>query len=273
VYGPISEGTKVMTASKKLALVTVALAFVGSVGCDETDDLFGDGGAVDGGSTPRDGGTTTGDAGGATKFVGLLLVDRDTDNVMCSATNGPGADIDAVELMTAGGVTVGFGMKGTASYAPGAAANQMIPCMDNQCAGGMCKYSDVALKDRVEGPRDGKVNATGDDVGYFSLNNGRLQLQVGDAQGVGPAREITSGMMVKVWEVDQIYKKNGWAPASCNCLAERFELWAVPTLGSAAGAVKLKSKMIEAENTAMCAAVGMTVGQDLGCGTTVFEIP
>jgi hypothetical protein len=201
----------------------------------------------------------------AAKYEAIMIVDKTTDGVACSVTNGPGADIDAVEVRTAGDVLAGVGKPGTTSPL-GAGTNA---CEDSACAGGKCKYSDPALRSRIEGPRDGKVFADKDDEGYFSLNNGRLTIQLGTgADGTGTAVELTKGMKIKVWEVDQSYIGDG-AFAGCKCVPERYEVYALVKQGSNDGAVLLKAADPLDKNAAMCGAKM----ESSGCGTSVFMIP
>ena len=63
----------------------------------------------------------------------------------------------------------------------------------------------ASLVSFTEGPPDATVNAVGDDVGYFSLNAGTLQIQMGDITGSGPAKQLKSGDYIQVYEVDQTY--------------------------------------------------------------------
>ncbi len=275
-----------MLTTRKPILFTLCLLTGGLFGaCGGTnnnsdgsasDGSASDGSATDGGGTgsdgAKDGVTRDGSAGDApagdaakVTFTALMIVDKDIDMVTCGTTNGPGADIDAVELRTSLNATIGFGLKGSASYAT---EPTVAPCKDAMCKGGVCKYSNIAFKARTEGPKNAVVNPTTDDEGYFSLNNGRLQLQIGDALGDGPAKTLESGMQIKVWEVDQTYKT---AANGCICVPEEYEVYILTAPGTSVGAVKLKSTTLESVNSGMCG--GTVAGGTLGCGTTVFVIP
>ncbi len=260
---------------RKLSYVSVlSLAAAGLLAaCGAKDDDAADGSATDGGADTK----PAGDAGDAaatdsstdvtvtpTKFTAIMIVDKETN---CTATNGPGADIDAVELRTSAGVTIGVGKTGSAAF--GAGPTGSTPCTDAQCSGAKCKYSDPLLKSRIEGKRDGKVNKDTEDVGYFSLNTGIATLQIGDADGAGAAKEITTDMQIKVWEVDQVYLKDASAFAGCTCLPEKYEVWALVTQGNNTGAVKLTATNVETDNAGTCGAVVAATG----CGTTVFTFP
>jgi hypothetical protein len=199
----------------------------------------------------------------------IYVVVQDTEQVACT-TNGPGADIDAVAKVDATtGKATGWGMIGSAEFFPNEGGNA---CENSDCAGGNCKYAAISsafteddLVARTEGPVDGKVNASTSDIGYFSLNAGRVRLQIGDAvTGAGPAQEIKAGDFIAVYEVDQTYPLSGYAPASCSCLPEHYTV----TLQTASGKLHpLTASRLETANTT-CSALTATSVE--GCGTTVF---
>jgi hypothetical protein len=197
------------------------------------------------------------------------VVIQDTEQVAC-ATNGPGADIDAVVLYDATGVR-GTGLRSSAVYTANALG---YACANADCAGQNCKYAangltytEADLVARTEGPADATVDATLADTGYFSLNAGTLQLQIGDATGAGLAQALKSGDYIKVYEVDQSYIASGAAFAGCTCAPEHYTV-AVQT---AAGAtVQLKAVQLDAYNTT-CTALAATSVE--GCGSTVFMVP
>ncbi len=255
----------------KLGSLCFALSLVTGLGCGGDDEPVNntDGGSSDKPATASD--AARGDtAPAAVKYTAIMIVDRDTDNVMCSATNGPGADIDAVELQM-GTTTVGVGKLMSASFAMGGTTT--MTCMDAQCRGADCKYSDAMYLQRITGPRDGRSfpDATPDE-GYFSLNGGRVALEIGDATGNGTAMEIKSGMKVKVWEVDKSYIPSR-APMSCVCAPERFEVYLLTSRTTSVGAVKLGGATFDPANSAMCTSMGMQAGGLEGCGTTTFTVP
>ena len=200
----------------------------------------------------------------------IWVVIQDTEQKACT-TNGPGSDIDAVALVSSAGVVLGYGKKNTASFT----ANPLGNACDTCGSGGDCKYAAISstftednLVARTEGPYDGQVNASTSDVGYFSLNGGTLQLQIGDVMGAGPAQEIKTGEQIQVYEVDQTYVTLGYAPSTCSCLAEHYTV----SLQTAKGAtLALKPTLLEADNADSCAA--LTAASTEGCGTTLFVVP
>lgn len=199
----------------------------------------------------------------------LYVVVQDTEQVACQ-TNGPGTDVDAVVLYDATGV-LGVGMIGSAIFYPNPAGNA---CDNVDCSGGNCKYSAISttftpedLVARTEGPADATVDATLSDTGYFSLNAGTLQLQIGDATGLPPAQALKSGDYIKVFEVDQSYIASGAAYSGCVCAPEHYTV----TLQTAAGvAVQLTPVQLDAYNTTCTA---LTAASTEGCGSTVFMVP
>ena len=198
---------------------------------------------------------------------------QDTEQAAC-ATNGPGSDIDAVELYDTTGV-LGVGMIGSATFKenPGGWACDTDTC--GSAGTGNCKYAansdtyTVAdLVARTEGPADAQVNATTADVGYFSLNAGTLEIQIGDPTGQPPAQTLKSGDYIKVFEVDQSYLLSGAAYSGCTCAPEHYTVTALSATGNTI--VPLKAVQLDPSNTT-CAA--LTTASIEGCGSTVFVVP
>lgn len=195
----------------------------------------------------------------------VWVVIQDTEQKACS-TNGPGADIDAVVKMDGAGKVTGLGMIGSATFKPNPGGNA---CENADCSGKNCKYAaisttfDVAdLVARTEGPKNATVKAVGDDVGYFSLNAGTLQIQIGgELTGAGPAQPIKSGDILTVYEVDKTYVD---ASNGCVCVPEHFTV----SLQTATGkTLALAPTRIMADNTTC------SLSATEGCGTTVFTVP
>jgi len=208
----------------------------------------------------------------------VWVVIQDTEQKACT-TNGPGADIDAVALVantgTSVGTVLGYGINAKFK------ANPLGNACDTCGTGGNCKYAAISstftedeLVARTEGPQDGQVNATGDDVGYFSLNAGTLQLQIGNVTtGVGPL-EIKPGDQIQVYEVDQSYPANNYAPQSCSCLPEHYTVYVQNALGTKT--LALTPTLLDPANTtgignATCSALTSTSTE--GCGSTLFVVP
>ena len=200
----------------------------------------------------------------------VWIVIQDTEQKACT-TNGPGADIDAVALVSSAGKVLGYGKKNTASFTKNPAGNA---CENADCNGSNCKYASISstfsvddLVARTEGPYDGIVNASTSDVGYFSLNGGTLQLQIGDTNGVGAAQAIMKGDQIQVYEVDQTFITDGFAPASCSCLPEHYTVFAQTAAGVT---IQLKPTLLDPIN-ATCAPLTATSLE--GCGSTLFVVP
>jgi hypothetical protein len=189
----------------------------------------------------------------------------------CSATNGPGTDIDAVALIR-GASPVGYGLIGSAVFTPGTADNA---CAEGDCSGsaGDCKYSSVSSKftkavlvARTEGAPDAVVNKSTDDEGYFSLNGGSLQLQIGNLTGTGTAQAVYAGDKIKVFEVDQTYAT---ATNNCVCTPEHYAVYLRDSTGVGAD-ILLTASEYDAANVDVCNAA--PVAGDYGCGTTTFVV-
>jgi hypothetical protein len=198
------------------------------------------------------------------------VVVQDTEQVAC-LTNGPGADIDAVVLNDATNTAIGYGLIGSARFTANPLGNA---CANTDCNGGNCKYAAISttipattLIPYTEGPPDAVVNSVGNDSGYFSLNAGTLQIQIGDLTGGGVPQAIKSGDRIIVYEVDQTYITSGAAPLTCSCLPEHYTV----SLQTDSGAtLALKPGSLAADN-ATCSA--LTAASTEGCGTTVFVVP
>jgi hypothetical protein len=205
-------------------------------------------------------------------WIAIQDVERsETAAFTCGATNGPGADIDAVALVR-GGLAVGYGMKTSANYAPGLAAES---CANTECSGANCKYASISTKfspavlaARTEGLPDAIVNKSTDDEGYMSLNAGLLQIQIGDTVGGGTVgQQIQSGDQIMVYEVDQNYKSD---TNGCVCTPEHYEVWIQGD--TTVTPVQLMPAQYNAANAATCGAAP-TALDTLGCGTTTFLVP
>jgi hypothetical protein len=187
---------------------------------------------------------------------------RDSPNGPCMATNAPGADIDAVELID-GGRVVGTGLRGSARFTP----DPMNQCLPSMCADLACRSANPEFAPRTEGPPDAMINANPQpDSGFLALNTGSLRLLIGDPDGNPPARRIAPGAKVRVYEVDGIYR-NKLPPGICNCPAERYEVYVLPAADSDVGAVNLGSPEHDPANIDYCA------DAPDGCGTTTFTVP
>jgi hypothetical protein len=203
---------------------------------------------------------------------------QDTEQVAC-ATNGPGTDIDAVELYTASAtgatIVLGVGMTGSARFTPNPGGEA---CPKGTCGSSGtsdCKYASNSatftladLVARTEGVADAEVNETTSDVGYFSLNAGTLQIKIGDPTGLPPAQTLKSGDYIKVFEVDKSYVASGAAYATCTCAPEHYTVTAMSATGNTQ--VKLIAQLLDPNNTACTA---LTAGSVEGCGSTVFVVP
>jgi len=248
----------------------LALGFA-SCGTGTGNDDVGPGSTPDAAVAPLDTAPAPVDTAVVVPEPYLYVVIQDTEQVACE-TNGPGTDIDAVTLYDASGV-LGWGMKGSAVFYPNPQGNA---CENTDCSGGNCKYAangltfdEATLVAYTEGPADATVSATVSDEGYFSLNAGTLQLQIGNAvDGTGPAQELKSGAYLKVFEVDQSYVASGAAYLGCTCAPEHYTVF----LQKASGEVlPLQPVLLDDNNAATCTA--LTAASTEGCGSTVFMVP
>ena len=214
-------------------------------------------GAIDGGATDA----STPETGAAAGYTYVFIRDEEfaQPTFSCSASDAPGADIDAVALIRSDTV-VGYAMKDSAAFTP-----ENVACAPADCAGGNCKYASSSLVPRTEGPPDAVVNQATGDSGYMALNGGSLQFQIGDVLGNGPAQSILSGDHLKVFEVDQSYKTNS---NGCVCTPAHYQLW----VQNGAGSLQLKPSQFDPVNSSACGATPAP-GDTLGCGTTVFAVP
>jgi hypothetical protein len=199
----------------------------------------------------------------------VIVVIQDTEQIACT-TNGPGADIDAVAKLDATGTVLGWGMRGTATYTANPGGNA---CENADCSGKNCKYAAISktldpldLVARTEGPADGMVNETTDDVGYFSLNAGTLQIKMGDVTGAGPAQPIKSGDWLAIYEVDKSYIESNAAAATCVCAPERYTV----SLQSQSGKILKLAPVLYNDFNIACT---LTATSTEGCGSTTFAVP
>lgn len=197
------------------------------------------------------------------------LVVQDTEADACT-TNGPGADIDAVEMLDATGTVIGVGLKGSAQFFPRDAANGGPSCADAKCPKGKCSHAaPTATADLVEGVQDAKLYAgSTPDEGYISLNGGSVRLQIGDATGGNVARALKTGDVIRVWEVDHNYITGDNA---CVCKPETFQVLAQAVDGTSVRLVPTTLSTANTSGTDACPALSTLEGS--GCGTTVFVIP
>jgi hypothetical protein len=198
---------------------------------------------------------------------------QDTEQKACT-TNGPGTDIDAVELYDATGV-LGVGLKGSAIFTenPGGWACATDTCgssgtADCKYAANSDTYTEADLVARTEGLADATVDATLADTGYFSLNAGTLEIKIGDPTGLPPAKTLKSGDHIKVFEVDRSYVASGAAYSGCTCAPEHYTVTALSATGNTV--VPLIAQQLDPANTT-CTALTLTSTE--GCGSTVFVVP
>jgi hypothetical protein len=266
-----------MKTTLKFALAGVLSLGLGACGGSDSEPDAGttpttsDAGAADAASAV-DTAAAVDTAPAAPQYTWVAIQDHNDPATAC-ATNGPGTDVDAVEL-SRGGVVIGYGLKGTATFT----ANATPYCAPKSCGAGrdaVCKYAvgssvytQAQLQAFAEGPKDGKVFADVTDTGYISLNGGTLQMQIGDQTGAGTAQVLQTGDVIKVYEVDQTYVSSGDAFAGCLCAPESF----VVSLQSADGqsVVALKPTKIETANDTCTA---LSAASTDGCGTTAFVVP
>jgi hypothetical protein len=277
------------------SLMMLALG-AGVVACGETEDALSDagtggsgsggsggsGGTGGGGGSGGSGGSggtggssgsggsaaDAGGDGGAAKMYSYIAIFDNDKTPVCADSSGPGADIDSVELRR-GSSNIGAGLVGSAMYStqPGGTPCTMCGSMMTACA-----YSGSAAAARAEGQPNGKVMATGADIGYIALNAGVLWLQIGQANGNGPAQMIRSGDIVTVYEIDKDFQAQGemYAPASCLCTPEKYTVFAYMDPSDATSRVQLVPTGYRSANTTAC---GATPSGNLGCGTTTFSVP
>lgn len=216
-----------------------------------------------------DAGTTSPDTTPVVADPYVIVVIQDTEQKACT-TNGPGADIDAVAKLDDKGNPIGWGKIGTARYTANPLGNA---CENVDCSTKNCKYAAISktiealdLVARTEGPADGVVNDTGDDAGYFSLNAGTLQIEMGDINGAGPLQPIKSGDWIAVYEVDKSYIESGAAAATCVCAPEHYTV----SLQSLGGKVLPLAPALYNEFNTACS---LATTPDQGCGSTTFAVP
>jgi len=199
-----------------------------------------------GGDTTPSGGDTTsgGDTSAPAPYMWVMICDKESPD--CSTT-GPGADIDAIELIVSGS-TYGYAI-GSSANVSSATADKCSMCGDK--GDKECKYAADSFLSRIGGPRDAMVYADKTDDGYVSLNSRCVEFQIGDKTGAGIAQGIYSSDKLKVYEVDPSYKTDGRAYSGCICKAEQYEVWLRLNQGVDTGSVSLGT----------------------GTGTTTFSVP
>ncbi len=252
-----------MNTTLRIAMVGVLSLGLGA--CSTTDELD-DAGTYDPGPFPtQDAAPVEADTAPALTLYTHLAI-QDTESKACT-TNGPGADIDAVALVDATGAVLGTGLAGSATFTPAPAPS----CTDAECSGGKCKYAyPYVSPSLVEGPEDGVVgDAKTPDEGYFSLNGGTVQVEIGD--DLGTPLYLKKGDLIRVSEVDHLYFNT---TNNCVCKPETFQVVAQ----NDAESVTLVPMMLDPANLAstakdatLCPAIAL--GDTSGCGTTVFVIP
>ena len=221
------------------------------------------GGSGAGGSSAADGGGADLGTGKTYKYIAIV----DNDKMPTCGTTGPGADIDSVDLRHAGSTSVaGVGLKDSAKLGTQAGATPCTKCGSSPD----CPNSGMAAAARAEAIQDAMSYAAMPDTGYISLNGGVLWLQIGSANGNGPAQNIVSGDTLTVYEVDQYYVKSGRAPDSCSCVPEKYSVYAYVDMADEGSKVQLVPTKFKDDNTAMC---GATPTGNLGCGTSDFSVP
>jgi hypothetical protein len=239
---------------------------LGLAACTTSDGGNGDAAYTPPPVTP-DGGTTAIDTtpiAPADPYVAVVI--NDLEQQACK-TNGPGSDIDAVALLSPAGAILGWGK--SAKYFPNPLGNA---CENAACSGGNCKYAaigttftEASLVALTTGPADALVNEKTDDSGYFSLNAGQLQVQIGDAV-TGATLELKSGNYVMVYEVDRSYVDSGAAYPTCSCLPEHYEV----LLQTQSGATTTLAPVQYLPNNTTCS---LAATPTEGCGSTEFVIP
>jgi hypothetical protein len=208
-----------------------------------------------------DGGRKDGEVASGYTYVAIIDVEKQQkgDDFSCSADKAPGSEIDAVALIRKGEI-VGHGLVGSALYSKSTVeANQ---CKDDDCPDGKCKYTEGTA---AEGPPNAEIKKDGDDKGYLSLNGGTLQIRIGNKDGKEPGQDIRSGDQIKVFEVDQTKKTDS---NGCACAPEKYHV----VLQKGQDNLTLRPSQFDKANTSVCGASPSSDSQ-LGCGTTVFDVP
>ena len=236
-----------------------------------TSGLGGAGGAGGAGDSGGQGGTTadtggTPDTGGGKSYKWIAIFDETKTPPVCTGS-GPGADIDSVDLRRTGTSVIGVGLKGSAMYVAGAAP--AVAC--TMCGTTACP---ILAPRRRPGPKasmDARSFADATpDVGYLSLNNGVVWLQIGSSSGNGPAQDVLPGDTLTVNEVDKYYVAIDGRPARVTARPRSTRStptrrWAIP-----ATRVQLMPTKFQTENMTVC---GATPTGMLGCGSTDFLVP
>jgi hypothetical protein len=216
-----------------------------------------------------DGGRKDGSVASGYTYVAIIDVERQQKgtNFSCSDSNGPGSDIDAVALIRKGEI-VGYGLLGSSIYTE----SDDNKCKSEECPDEDCKYTESSKSLKFEdllastaGPPDAEVNKSGDDKGYLSLNGGTLQIRIGNKDGKEPGQDIRAGDQIKVFEVDLTKKTDS---NSCVCAPEKYQV----VLQQGQDNLPLRPSQFDKANSSVCGASPSSDSQ-LGCGTTVFDVP
>jgi hypothetical protein len=254
---------------RQLTTGALALLTLGVAGCPSSDSDTPDAAVYGNQDAPVLSGNkdaaVSPDLAVADPFVWVVI--QDTEQKACT-TNGPGADIDGIALISGVDATTILGYGANANYK---ANPQGVACENVDCNGGNCKYSYISktldptlLLSYTIGEPDAVVSATADDVGYFSLNAGTLQMEIADvATGINRV-SINSGDWISVYEVDKSYITSGNAPATCACVPEHYTVY-VQTIS---GVTKTLTPQVLNPDNKECTASAID-----GCGSTVFLVP
>ena len=228
---------RILTTLSIASLTVVTACGTTTGGGDATDGTSSD--AATGDDSMGD--MSMGDTTAMAAYKSVVIWDKSQDpgfvNGKCGTS--PGTDLDCVGLYR-GGVLIGVGKPGTATYAAPATAS---PCTVT---------ANKSAASAAEGPLDGKVFASSPDSGYISLNGGSLEIQFGacktgttikDCDGAGALVDVMAGDQVGVWEVDTTYKAGGAGEQAgnaydgCVCYADEYQVEFRTAVGSETGAV------------------------------------
>jgi hypothetical protein len=216
-----------------------------------------------------DGGRKDGALASGYTYVAIIDVERQEKGTdfSCSDSNGPGSDIDAVALIRKGEI-VGYGLVDSAVYNE----IQVNQCKNDDCPDDDCKYTNLSkslksadLIASTAGAPNAEISKDGDDKGYQSLNGGTLQIRIGNKDGKEPGQDIRSGDQIKVFEVDQTKKTDS---NGCACAPEKYQV----VLQRGQDNLTLRPSQFDKANSSVCGASPSSDSQ-LGCGTTVFDVP
>lgn len=212
------------------------------------------------------------DAAPATGYSFIAIIDLERQekraDFSCSASNGPGSDIDAVALIRKG-ETIGYGLAGSAIFTEG----QENECKNDECPDDDCKYTKLSkslnsdeLLASTTGAPNAEIKKDGDDKGYLSLNGGILQIRMGGKDGNEPGQLVRSGDQIKVFEVDLSKKTDS---NGCACAPEKYQV----VLQNAGNLdLPLRPSQFDKANESVCGSSPKSDTQ-YGCGTSVFDVP